>query len=153
MHKLLESISQLEINIDRQQMLAEEVSKSSVGWHIEHALLTINAIIGRIENSEPEKYRKKFSFPKILVFTMNKIPRGRAKSPATVVPVRYDIESLRQHLEKTRSAISKLNALNADKYFEHPIFGDLKLKDTIKFLRIHTNHHLSIINDIVNAQK
>jgi hypothetical protein len=39
--------------------------------------------------------------------------------------------------------------MSSDKYFEHPYFGKLRLNKTIKFLEIHTNHHLEIINDIL----
>lgn len=151
-HKLQELLQKLNNNIDKQELINEQVSKSSIGWHIEHSLLTINVIIARIINSDVQHYKWKFSFPKLLIFTINKIPRGKAKSPATVVPVAYTAESLRAHLQKTSIEIEKLNLLSADKYFEHPIFGDLKLKDAIKFLSIHTNHHLAIINDIAKAQ-
>jgi hypothetical protein len=39
--------------------------------------------------------------------------------------------------------------VSKDHFFEHPYFGKLKLKETIRFLEIHTTHHLSIIEDIV----
>jgi len=41
-----------------------------------------------------------------------------------------------------------LKTLPKDRYFEHPFFGKLKLKQTINFLEIHTMHHLDIIEDI-----
>jgi hypothetical protein len=150
--KLQGLLQSLNINIDKQVLLNEQVSKSSIGWHIEHSLLTINVIIARIINSDVQHYKWKFSFPKLLIFTINKIPRGKAKAPATVAPVAFTMESLRDHLQKTNIEIAKLKSLSTDKYFEHPIFGDLKLKEAIKFLVIHTNHHLAIINDIAKSQ-
>jgi hypothetical protein len=39
--------------------------------------------------------------------------------------------------------------MSSDKYFDHPYFGNLRLNKTIKFLEIHTKHHLEIINDII----
>ncbi len=153
MPKLQKSLLKLESNIDKQELINQKISKSSVGWHIEHSLLTINLIIDALKNSNPQNYKWKLNFPKLLVFTINKIPRGRGKSPGVVVPVTYNVESLRNHLEKTKIEIRKLNALNPNQYFEHPFFGNLKLNETIKFLWIHTNHHLAIINDIIKLQK
>ena len=34
-------------------------------------------------------------------------------------------------------------------YFRHLIFGNLNKKRTIRFLQIHTAHHLKIIQDIL----
>jgi hypothetical protein len=42
-----------------------------------------------------------------------------------------------------------LELVSRDHFFEHPYFGKLKLKETIRFLEIHTQHHLDIIRDII----
>lgn len=125
------------------------VSNSNVGWHIEHTLLTIDRIIDRLSQTDSRNYKWKINIPKIIVFTTNKIPRGRAKSPEQVKPKgEINPESLTKHIEDTKQKIEKLKQMNVDQYFEHPYFGHLKLKQTIKFLEIHTRHHLKIINDI-----
>ena len=45
----------------------------------------------------------------------------------------------------------KLENISKDHYFEHPFFGKIKRKETIRFLEIHTNHHLKIIDDILKS--
>jgi hypothetical protein len=152
MEKLKKIIEDLENKVPSQEMLNPAISKSSVGWHIEHSILTINLIVEALQKSNPENYKRSFNFYRILVFTMNKIPRGRAKAPKVVQPkVDFNIASLKSHLEKGKIKLTELDAIGCEKYFEHPYFGHLRLKPTIKFLEIHTNHHLKIINDIVKS--
>jgi hypothetical protein len=149
MNKLLGYLNELETKISKQENHNYDISKSNVGWHIEHILLTINLIIEEVQKSNPENFKWSFKLPRILVFSMNKIPRGRAKSPEIVVPKTYDERTLIEHLKITKFKIQELENTSSDKYFNHPFFGNLKLNKTIKFLEIHTSHHLEIINDII----
>jgi hypothetical protein len=64
MKKLASLVNQLENKIEYSTVLNPEVSKGSVGWHIEHILLTTSLIIRAIEKSKPLEYRSKFSFVK-----------------------------------------------------------------------------------------
>lgn len=149
MKKLHQQLNELESNISKQDFLNKKISKSNVGWHIEHSLLTINLIFEQVKKSNPSKYRWSFKLPRLIVFAMNKIPRGRAKSPDIVVPKIYDTGSLLNHLQITKENVAAFPKLDSGKFFNHPYFGNLQLKQTIKFLEIHTNHHLEIINDII----
>jgi len=150
MNQLQELIQQLKSYIPFHEQANADVSKSPVGWHLQHTLLTINQIIGNLKKSDPSTYRWKFSFVKLIVFTTNKIPRGKAKSPNVVVPKNAITEaSITEELIKAIASIKELDTLQANHYFPHPIFGNLKLKPTIKFLAIHTNHHTAIIKDIL----
>ena len=80
-----------------------------------------------------------------------KIPRGKAKAPQVVVPKEgITIADLEYHLTKARDAIKALEFVSKNHFFKHPYFGDLKKKQTILFLEIHTQHHLKIIQDIVS---
>ena len=149
MHKLLKQIKELESKIPNQEDYNPEISKSNVGWHIEHILLTNKMILEAVEKSNPADYTWSFKLPRIVVFTLNKIPRGRAKAPKVVVPKTYDEQTLLEHLKIVTLKIQALENMSSDKYFDHPYFGNLRLNKTIKFLEIHTNHHLEIINDII----
>lgn len=150
MNKINELLKELDDKIPKQEILNEKISKSNVGWHIEHTLLTINLIINELKKSNSNDYKWSFKLSRIIVFLTNKIPRGKGKSPRAVVPKAYDQNSLIKHLHLTYLNVESLNSISADKYFNHPYFGNLNLGKTIKFLEIHTKHHLEIINDIVN---
>ena len=129
-----------------------KISGAPVGWHIDHTLLVIKAIIHAIENSNPSEYRSKPSFAKWYVFAFRKIPRGRAQSPKAVRPgENFTPEDINRHFEICYTSIEKLNHLERDKFFTHPYFGHLNLKSSIKFIEIHTKHHLSIIDDILKT--
>lgn len=129
-----------------------EISKSNVGWHIEHSLLTIIGVTKVVLRSNPKEYKWKFKLSRILIFTLGKIPRGKAKAPEVVVPKNDITETLLlSNIELTRKLILELKSISNDHYFEHPYLGKLKKKNTIHFLEIHTNHHLKIIEDIIKA--
>jgi hypothetical protein len=150
--KLSKRLNELEINISNSESLNLAISKSPVGWHIGHTLLTINVVIDGLKKSDPNGYKSKFNFSKIFVFTTNKIPRGKAQSPRSLQPKNnLTAEDLKNHLDITKGKLAELKTLKPNNYIEHPVFGKLKLKYTIKFLEIHTNHHLHIIRDIIKA--
>jgi hypothetical protein len=150
-HKLEDLIAQLEATIPFYETTNPAISAGSVGWHIEHTLLTLNGIANVLIHSDPTKYKWRFKWGRILIFSFKKIQRGRAKSPEVVMPKGHiDQAKLETLLSDTRTKCNQLAFLPANKFFEHPYLGKLKLKQTISFLEIHTNHHLEIIQDIVS---
>ncbi len=151
MTKLEFLLKKLETKICLQNIVQTTVSASSIGWHIEHTLLTINKIAEATKASDASDYKWTFKPIKYIVFFTGKIPRGRAKNPKVVDPDFFNEDSLKIHIQKTKTTILELIHLEKEKYFKHPFFGNLKLKDTIKFLEIHTNHHLKIIEEIQKA--
>lgn len=128
------------------------ISASPVGWHIEHLLLVIDAITHRLAQPKKENFKSSFSLRRFIVFTTGNIPKGRAKAPEAVRP-KGDItkDSLMQHFIETEKKISGWNTMEGHQYFEHPYFGHLKLKKAIRFLEIHTKHHLKIVEEIVSG--
>ncbi len=134
--------------IPSQALVNPEISSAPVGWHIEHALLTIDRIAEALKKSEPGNYTSSFRLARLLAFTLNKLPRGKAKAPGIVQPQSFDEAHLLAHLRKTQGQILELPALPLGKFFKHPYFGNLKLKPGIRFLEIHTRHHLEIVKEI-----
>jgi len=152
MNKILNLINELESHIAHSEGLNPTVSASSVGWHIQHALLVIGKTVKALENSNPKDYTWEFNRARFIVYTINKIPRGKGKAPQTVQPEGViDAQTLKANMELARNKVNNLANLQADNYFKHPRFGNLNVKATITFLKIHTKHHLAIINDITAA--
>jgi hypothetical protein len=146
-----ELITDLEAEIEKFQLKNPGISSGSVGWHIAHSLLTINTIIGAMKHSDPAHYKWSFSLPRLFIYTLNKIPRGRAKAPAAVQPPEdFDEILLRKQVMRTKEKLTELNHLKPNHHFDHPFFGKVKLRPAKKFLRLHTKHHLDIIRDIVS---
>lgn len=151
MNQLQSQINELESYIDKYELRNESVSNSTVAWQIEHSLLTLNMIINAVKKSNPKEYKWSLNMNRILVMSiLKKIPRGKGKAPKVVQPSENITQlSLKNYIEKAKENILLLNGFEKNNYFEHPFFGKLNLVSTIKFLEIHTNHHLEIIRDIV----
>jgi hypothetical protein len=147
-------LTQLEMAIPQFQKKDASISNSNVGWHIAHSLMVINGIIETTSKSKPADYKWSFNLKRLVVFAKKKIPRGIAKAPKSVLPKDVDtIESLTSLLEKAKLNSAAIVELDKAQFFNHPGFGNIKLKQTVRFLAIHTNHHLDIIKDILESEK
>jgi hypothetical protein len=143
-------LQKFETTILQATVMNEAVSKVSVGWHIEHSLITLNLILETLKKSNPKDYNWSFNFKRMVVYALNKIPRGKGKAPKAVQPAReFTVESLQERLRETITNIESIASLNPNAYFNHPYFGKLNLRPTLKFLLIHTKHHQQIIEDIL----
>ncbi len=149
MKKLQSILDQIESHIPDFEKTNPVVSQSTIGWQIDHSLLVINLVVTELKNSKPENYKWKFNKIRLLIQITNTIPRGKVRVPKAVKPNDVTtIEDLKGKLEISKKNIAALNSLPAKSYFTHPFFGDLKLKSAIWFLKLHTKHHLKIIEEI-----
>ena len=149
MKRLNALIDELADFIPDHEILNPAVSASSIGWHIEHSLLTLNLVVQKISESEPENYQPKFNFWKTIILVFKKLPRGKVKAPKMVRPNNeHTAESLKNHIAVTKENIKVFSNLKKNHFFIHPFLGAMNLKQTICFLGIHTRHHLGIMNEI-----
>lgn len=150
MKQLTQLLDQLAIYLPDANQLNTKISTSSVGWHIDHSLIVINQIIQTVSLSDPKEYEWKFNSKRLIVFTLNKIPRGKAKAPKAVIPMdEFNPDSVREKFIMARENIELLKELHPNKFFMHPFFGKLNVKHTFKMIQLHSNHHLHIIKDII----
>ncbi|WP_298120261.1 DUF1569 domain-containing protein [Flavobacterium sp.] len=151
MQNLQNLISQLETKIPLYEKTNSSVSSSTVGWQIEHSLKTIYQIASVVKNSNPQEYQWKFNKSKLFISILGFIPRGKAKAPKVVLPdENISEESLINSLQNVNAILEEWKSFDNDAYFKHPYFGNLNKKSTMWFLKLHTNHHLKIVNDICN---
>lgn len=152
MKKLERLLKEIDLNIPLFERKDLKISNASIGWQLEHVMLVMNSIIKAIEVSEPADYIYKWNLNRAIVMTMRNIPRGKARAPERVQPREEFTEtSLKMHLAKTRENVGKLSYMSNNQFFPHPSLGHMKLKTTIKFLGIHTKHHLKIVDDILKS--
>ncbi|WNM18957.1 DUF1569 domain-containing protein [Flavobacterium capsici] len=150
MKELNQYLTILETRISFYEKENLSISKSNVGWHIDHSLKVLIGIINILKNSNPEEYKWKFNKSRLFVYTLGFIPRGKGKAPKSVQSFEaIDLNDLNSQLETTKKIISELNSLDKNANFNHPYFGVLNLKQSIYFLKLHTKHHLKIIDDIL----
>ena len=134
--------------------LTDDISKVDVAWHLDHSLKVINQIAKTLQNSIPEEYKKDFNMSRKVVFEAGRFSRGRGRAPKSVLPPEIiRTEDILQQLDEAISNLKSLDSLDKHSNFYHSIFGMLDLKNSIRFLEIHTNHHLAIIEDIVTSKK
>ncbi|GAK89272.1 hypothetical protein JCM19297_1100 [Nonlabens ulvanivorans] len=108
-----------------------------------------NGIPQALESSSPQDFKPQWSFIKWIIMTFKKIPRGKGRAPKHVLPEDHITKAdLLQQIQLAENGLENIEQLDARCHFKHPLFGHLNLKESQKFLAIHTEHHLKIIRDI-----
>jgi len=142
-------LKQLESYLALHQKLNDSISGETIGWHMAHSCMVINTITNAIVHSNPAKAKPVFSASFYWFLLTNHIPRGKAKAPNIVIPKQsITQEQIEQEIELAKANLQTLASTQKQKYFTHPIFGDLNVPKTLRFFIVHTNHHLKIIRDI-----
>ena len=152
MKSLASLINDLEQYLPYIDQKNEKISQATVGWHIEHSLLALVKMISATEHSDPAHYRRKFNLKRLAVLSLGMIPRGRATVPDSTKPGDEINEfTILPLLEKARQKTEKFEKLSNDKFFTHPVFGDLRTGKARRIIAIHTYHHIKIIKEILNG--
>lgn len=147
---LIPIIKELESYITVKDRRNDAVSTSDIAWQIDHSLKVFNLVSDTLLNSNPELHLSKFNKWRLLCFTIGYFPRGKVKAPKFVRPPEdILIEDLNSQLKLAYQNIEKLKSVHKHAHFKHFIFGVLHKKRTIRFLQLHTTHHLKIIRDIL----
>ncbi|MDP4797282.1 MAG: hypothetical protein NWQ27_06760 [Crocinitomicaceae bacterium] len=152
MNKLEIILNEVERNIEFHENVNQNVSRASIGWQLEHLMLVINNVAAAIEKSNPNDYKFKYKPIRFVIMTIKKMPRGKARAPKGVMPnkeLTRTSESMQKQLEIARASTQKLYNLDKNQFFVHPYFGNMRRNAAIKFLGIHSNHHLAIVKDIL----
>jgi hypothetical protein len=150
---MLQHINKLELALNHFEATNIPVSNRAVDWHIDHCIRIIVGVCSQLKKNEPTAYKKTFNLKRALILKSGYIPRGKAKAPKHVNTLeainRNEVISL---IDKAKLSIEEINDLPKSTFFTHPFFGDLNLKQTKRFLEVHTNHHLKIIDDIISSK-
>ncbi len=151
MKELNDLIRQIENNLPHWEKQNTAISQATIGWQLDHSLLVINGVMAQLAKSNPNDYKWRPNWKRTYIKLRNNIPRGKAKAPKKVRPAEIiTFEGLQAKLMLAQKYIILLESLPKNSYFTHPYFGDLNLKAAIWFLKLHTRHHLKIVNDIIN---
>jgi hypothetical protein len=150
LEKLNSALTALEEHIKNHNVSNLKVSKSDIAWHIDHSLKVINNVSLALQSSDPKTYKNNFSFLGKVFFTLGFFPRGKAKAPKHVRPPEVVTkEDLISQIELAKTNVSSISNLDKNAYFKHPLFGNVNTPRIYRFLSMHTNHHVKIVNDIM----
>ena len=97
------------------------------------------------------------SLPGRMLLRAGFIPRGRAQAPEEVLPAevptveecRARYEAVLQLLAAFAPHLDTIRKLRGT--IPHPLLGDFRARDWVRFARIHTEHHLAIVDDILGV--
>ena len=138
----------------RGDLLAPEVSGWSVHRQVDHIVKTASKVLEIVEGllagggepGEPTELGQR-------ILRDGAIPRGVAESPDFVVPAGSpDMDAVRQGLADATTRIEALGPLPEEtNRIPHPALGPIDARDWMRFLEVHTNHHLAILADIGKA--
>ena len=147
---LLSLIKELESYIAVKNKRNDSLSTSDIAWQIDHSLKVFNLVSDTFVNSDPNLHSSKFNKWRLLCFTLGYFPRGKVKAPKFVRPPEViSIEDLKLQLQLAYHNVEDIKTAVENAHFKHFIFGVLNKNRTIRFLQLHTNHHLKIIRDIL----
>ncbi|MEM1002766.1 MAG: DUF1569 domain-containing protein [Bacteroidota bacterium] len=147
---LLPLIKEIESLVPLRDRKNIEVSQADVAWQLDHSLKVINRISDTLERSNPADYKSSINPGRIFVLGGGYIPRGRAQSPDVVRPPEIIwTEDLYEQIREAINNIEVIKDLPDDAHFSHFAFGQMNKGQTIRFLEVHTKHHLKIVKDIV----
>jgi len=143
-------IAELTGLINYSEKLNTAVSEKGIDWHLDHSLKVIIRVSGALKKSDPAKYKWRFNLIRSYIYLTNSVPRGRGKAPKYVVAQgEISKADLYDQLAQAQRSLTEMEDLPAQSNFKHLYFGMLDLRMAKKFLKIHTNHHLKIIRDIL----
>lgn len=152
MKNLSNQLKEIESFLPKMDLKNSSISKVTVGWQVNHSLKVINSVYKSLEISIPSNYIKKNSFAKSFIMLTGFIPRGKARAPKAIkIEEAVSLEDLKRRLKFAFENVENLKKLQKGSYFSHPYFGDLRLKESVRFLRIHTEHHLKICREILKS--
>ena len=138
--------------VPKADVVAPDVSKWSVGMHVQHCCLATIAVCESLVASEPPVPPSSFSLVTSAIFWTGRIPRGRGKSPEQAIP-RDEIwtNEMEGLLLDSERRIEEARQVSRDHWYRHFAFGVLDRDQTLKFLGIHNRHHARIVQDILRA--
>ena len=148
---LKNELNQIEAYLKESHQINTKVSSKGIDWHLDHSLKVIIAIYTALKKSDAKTYTWKFNATRTFVLLTGYIPRGKAKAPKKVLPPeKISKEAIVEQVILAKEIINNTTNLSPKSNFNHPYFGLLNLKQTKKFLQLHTKHHLKICADIIS---
>ncbi len=137
------------------------VSGWTVSEQVEHVLLAnrwaLGSILSMLAGQGDFPTTGRLNLLGVALLRAGRIPRGRGEAPATAAPrdgttavdLRRYVAKHQDYLRTIKKSQGEVHALRTR--FRHPFFGYLRATDGVRFVRVHTNHHLSIVTDILEA--
>jgi len=150
MEEFIHTFHSLQLYLTDVEKENKTVSRATVGWHVEHCLLIINSSLKGLKYTNPDEYKPVNSFKKVMTLWFQYIPKGKLQAPKPFVPIGIPSkESIEKLIENAKEHLSNVADLSENSFIKHPHLGPLNKAATFKFLKVHTHHHIKIIQEIL----
>jgi len=135
---------------------APRISGWSVGEQLDHATQVLVSGFSLLDAGQEPTRQGEINLTGRILLGLGWLPRGVGKSPKGVLPKDASAETLRERLEELRHRLDALAAApgrldDPRPAIQHPYFGVLNPAQGVRFLAVHTRHHLKIVRDIRRA--
>jgi hypothetical protein len=131
------------------------VSGWSILEHLDHLTIVNAAILGRINAllAEPAAPSGGINEIGVKIFAAGEIPRGMGKSPEFALPKTASSEAVHGRAKEATAAMRKFEIRlseieKSQGRAPHPVIGSLTPLEWLRFMEIHTRHHLKIVREI-----
>ncbi len=127
------------------------VSGWSVGMHVQHCALAMAGIARELLGCDAPPPGKPTAVG-WLVLKTGKIPRGGAQAPHDTIPD-PDVATkvLEGMLTVSETLLDQVPEARESAWFQHFALGVLDRDRALRFVEIHNDHHLAIIDDILSG--
>ena len=129
----------------------ERVSAWSPAEHIDHLLKVTKSVLDRLPSQEA--LPRGINVIGRAILALGWIPRGKGRSPERLTATRCTVEELQARLARVNAAVDAADAATIDAAripsVPHPRFGGLTPPQALRFITVHTEHHLKIVRDIL----
>lgn len=144
------SLKRLESYIPNLEHRNPKISKANVAWQLDHSLKVFNGVASVLQESDPNLYVDNFTFMGKILLQLNFIPRGKARVPKYLASPEIILkEALLEQLALAKAHILAIEKLDKNAFFKHPLFGNVNKTRALRFLMVHTHHHLKIVRAIL----
>jgi len=151
LQKLINLLITCEQELALKDSLSTAISSWSVYQQVDHLLTVCERVLHRLTTDKGETQLKPLTLLGRATLWTGWIPRGRADAPAEVLPASRSKAELLQLLTQLGAVLAEVKDSAKPiccSGFHHPLLGYLTGTQWLKFLTIHTKHHLKIIRDI-----
>jgi hypothetical protein len=133
----------------------ERISAWSPAEHLDHTQKVSMSIVRRLGDKSAKPSPRGINLMGRVILLLGWIPRGRGNAPERLrgaVCTGAHIEEALGRLEQALDALP-LDALSASQLpiVPHPLFRSLTPSQALRFIVVHTNHHLRIVDEILGA--
>ena len=133
--------------------LKQDVSGWTAAEQLDHVLKVNASVLARVlQQPEPEALPKGINLIGRIILGIGWIPRGKGRSPkslrgepAKCAALETQVASVRQQLD----AVTSAHMARSTPLVPHPRFGGLSTDQALRFMVVHTEHHLKIVREIV----